>query len=212
MLRKYGYVAFILFILLTSWEQSKADASLTAGVIPEESIRLRILANSDRLDDQWIKRKVRDEIIEYMDSWVEQPQDLAEARILLQEKLPEIETRIAHTLKTHDFTYDFEVSVGEVSFPTKMYGQQVYPAGDYEALRVMLGNGRGENWWCVLFPPLCFIDVVSGEAVPRAELTDAQADDAEETISSKSEAEIELRFFLWDFLHSLLRKLADIFA
>lgn len=206
---KYAYLAFALFILISAWEQGKSDAAITSGAIPEESIRLRILAHSDRLEDQWIKRKVRDEIIAHMEHWVDEPASIEEARKMVEERLPEFRYLIEQTLKKYGFPYGYDVMVGEVDFPAKMYGKEIYPAGKYEALRVTLGEGKGENWWCVLFPPLCFVDVVSGEAVPKdaVEISSEQPDSSE-----ANDAEPELRFFVVDLFKSLFRHLSNLFA
>lgn len=206
-MRKMGYLAFILFILIASWEQGKTDAAVTTGAIPEESIRLRILANSDSLEDQWIKRKLRDEIIEIMAGWAEQPATIDEARVMIEQRLPQFRERIDDTLRQYGYRYDYEIEVGQVYFPAKMYGNEVYPAGEYEAMRITLGEGYGKNWWCVLFPPLCFVDVVSGEAIPKDSSSDHEADDVEE-----DSVEPELRFFLWDLLQSILQHFSNLFA
>jgi stage II sporulation protein R len=160
-MRKLGYILFVMIILVMSWETSIEAQNL----IPEDSIRLRILANSDSLQDQWIKRKVRDAIIAEVNSWVDslQVKDLAEARQLIKSRMPEIEEAVQSTLTQYGFTYGFKMELDVVPFPTKVYAGEVYPAGDYEALRVTLGKGEGQNWWCVLFPPLCFVDITTDE-------------------------------------------------
>ncbi|WP_159885323.1 stage II sporulation protein R [Paenibacillus puerhi] len=164
--KRYAYLGFALLMLLVSWESSRANAMLFAGEaradsasgIPAESIRLRILANSDTAADQWIKREVRDAIIEQMNGWVTAPDGIEAARAVVRQHLPELEATVGQTLREHGFDYAYTVELGIVPFPTKMYGNQVYPAGDYEALRVSIGAAEGQNWWCVLFPPLCFVD------------------------------------------------------
>ena len=94
-----------------------------------------------------------------------------------------------------------------VAFPTKLYGDQIYPAGDYEALRIQIGSGEGENWWCVLFPPLCFVDMSNGDAVEAksthsfsTSMTSTQAAYASESKEQREEQEkkMEVRFFLLD--------------
>ena len=70
-------------------------------------------------------------------------------------------------MKQKGYPYAVHTDVGQVPFPTKLYGNTVYPAGNYEALRIVIGSGLGQNWWCVLFPPLCFVDIASGDAIPN---------------------------------------------
>ncbi|WP_428829595.1 stage II sporulation protein R, partial [Paenibacillus riograndensis] len=158
-------------ILMMAWEGQKTDAAVAEATIPQDSIRLRILANSDAAGDQQVKRQIRDSIVEQMNQWVallEDPQSLEQARTLIRGHLPELNALVARELEERGIDYGYKVELGVVPFPTKMYGGTVYPAGEYEAVRVTLGAGRGQNWWCVLFPPLCFIDAGSGDAAGPA--------------------------------------------
>lgn len=173
----YGYLILAVFVILMSWEQVRTDASAIEGAIPDQSIRLRILANSDAPADQAVKRHVRDAVVEAMNKWVSGPATIDQARETINTHMGEIEAVIAHELEIRGFDYGFKAELAVVPFPTKMYGSRVYPAGDYEALRITLGKGAGQNWWCVLFPPLCFVDAASGEAEPaKAEAAVEQAD------------------------------------
>jgi stage II sporulation protein R len=136
-----------------------------AVVIPKEAIRLRILANSDLEADQAIKRLVRDEVNENIALWVQDLTSLDDARNLIQAKLPEIQKIAEEVVLREGSNQTVNVEFGKVQFPTKLYGQFLYPAGEYEAILITLGEGTGANWWCVLFPPLCFLDFSNGVAV-----------------------------------------------
>lgn len=162
----YGYLILALFVLVMSWEQLRTDAAAIEGSIPEQSIRLRILANSDSPVDQAVKRHVRDAVVNAMNGWVSGPATIEDARATIRSHMGELEAVIAQELQSRGFEYGFQAELAVVPFPTKMYGSRVYPAGNYEALRITLGKGAGQNWWCVLFPPLCFVDAASGEAEP----------------------------------------------
>ncbi|AZN38622.1 stage II sporulation protein R [Paenibacillus albus] len=179
----YGYVLLLAALLLMSWESQRADAAIAGGSIPAESIRLRILANSDSAMDQLVKREVRDAVVAQMDTWVTGPQTIEEARLTIRSHMHDIETIVGETLQARGFHYGYKAELGIVPFPTKIYGTEVYPAGNYEALRITLGAGAGQNWWCVLFPPLCFVDAVSGEASTPA--TAAVATNAAKTTTVK---------------------------
>lgn len=144
-------------------------AAVLETEIPSESIRLRILAHSDSIQDQALKRRVRDAIVEQMNSWVTGPTTLEEARVIVRENLPVLESVVEREIRRYGYDYSYRLELGVVPFPAKMYGNEVYPAGDYEALRVTIGAGQGQNWWCVLFPPLCFVDTAKGEAVAKQE-------------------------------------------
>jgi stage II sporulation protein R len=209
-----SYIIFALILLILCWETNRSHSivfaagdKVTAGsgndFIPQESIRLRILANSDSPADQWIKLKVRDAIVEQMKQWVDEPQGLEAARAAVIYHLPEVEQLVGQTLGKYGFAYSYEVELGQVPFPAKMYGSQVYPAGDYEALRVTIGTAEGQNWWCVLFPPLCFVD---SEAI--AKKSDAATGVITPTAGKTEIQQPEVRFFLWD----MLQKLGSFFA
>lgn len=210
-------------ILMMAWEGQKTDAAVAEISIPQESIRLRILANSDSAQDQLAKRQIRDAVVAQMNEWVsdlEDPQSLEQARTLIQGHLPELNTLVGTELNKRGLDYSYNVELGVVPFPTKMYGGTVYPAGEYEAVRITLGAGKGQNWWCVLFPPLCFIDAGSGDAAAKdSKEVSASASEgsngksvagkvvqtggAASDEASQSSAEPEVRFFLWDLLQKI---------
>lgn len=198
-MKKWIYLFTALFILVLSWEKELKAQS----IIPEDSIRLRILANSDDVRDQWIKRKVRDAIIEQVNGWVDplSTQNLNQARALIENHLPEIRRTVGETLEKYHFTYPYEVTLGEVPFPSKVYGSRVYPAGTYEALRITLGRGEGQNWWCVLFPPLCFVDVTMQERTDGAHTTESEG--LKES-GGEGKPKVEYAFFLIEWIMKLI--------
>ncbi len=208
-IQPYLYMMCALLILMMSWEYNTAHAAITEGKIPEESIRLRILANSDGFQDQWIKIKVRDEVISHMNEWVREAETLEEVRDEITKRLPDFEQIIANTLQKYGFTYTYSVHLSQVTFPTVMYGIHRYPAGDYEALRITLGRGVGENWWCVLFPPLCFVDLVSAKAEPNEETTIQTS--FKNAGTNLTEEAPEIRFFLWDVTQKMTGKVKGWF-
>ncbi|NQX70632.1 stage II sporulation protein R [Paenibacillus alba] len=228
-------VAFALIVMITCWESNRTNAAVISPTIPKESIRLRILANSDSPQDQALKREIRDAIIARMQEWVVGPQSLDEARAVVKAHLAEFDVLVGQMIEARGYSYDHTVELGSVPFPTKMYGNQVYPAGDYEALRVTIGSGEGQNWWCVLFPPLCFVDSVSGEAVASAAVvaktegeskpSTAPAPTAKVTPAAKASnaskvqveaqaqpaaaaAQPEVKFFVWE----MIKKIASWFS
>ena len=155
-------------------------ASEEAVVIPEEAIRLRILANSDSEEDQEIKRQIRDEVNANITNWVGELTSLEAARQVLKSKLPDIQQIAQQYVEEHGLQQEVKVEFGKASFPTKLYGQYLYPAGEYEAIVITLGEGSGANWWCVLFPPLCFLDFSNGTAVSMTPIVEA-AEQTEQT-------------------------------
>lgn len=212
----YGFIVIAIILLMMSWESQKTDAAMTAGSIPEEAIRLRILAHSDSPADQLVKRVVRDAIVKQMGSYTAQPATIEEARAVMQEHMPEMEETVAQVLRSRGFSYSFSVQLNNVQFPTKMYGNEVYPAGEYEALLITLGEGNGQNWWCVLFPPLCFVDAATGEASAASASADASvvtvsaAQDADKQSAAAGEAP-EVKFFLWEMIQKLMDWIKSLF-
>ncbi|WP_066059986.1 stage II sporulation protein R [Robertmurraya korlensis] len=182
-----------------------------AIVIPNEAIRLRILANSDLEVDQELKREVRDEVNAAITEWVAELTSVEAARDLIQSRLPEIKAIAEEVLEKNGANQSVKTDFGKVEFPTKLYGEFLYPAGEYEAVLITLGEGKGANWWCVLFPPLCFLDFSNSVAVKegvdeqeekkgKAEevKVESQSDNKEPVFveENKDEQEVEVKFFL----------------
>ncbi|KFL17257.1 stage II sporulation protein R [Geobacillus stearothermophilus] len=163
------YITLLITGVLVHLYGQQTNAGANAVVaIPDEAIRLRILANSDADKDQQLKRKVRDAVNAQINGWVAELTSVDEAKRVIRSHLPEIEQTVARVLREEQSSQSYHVQFGSVQFPTKVYGNYVYPAGTYDALLITLGEGKGANWWCVLFPPLCFLDFSNGDAVMMA--------------------------------------------
>lgn len=171
MKRKYLAIIYLLLLsigtILSLYIPKNEVTANDAVVIPSDAIRLRILANSDSAEDQALKRLVRDEVNEEITKWVSELTSKEEAREVIKEGLPEIKEIAEKVVAEQNSDQDVNVEFGLVEFPTKLYGEFLYPAGKYEAILITLGNGAGANWWCVLFPPLCFLDFSNGVAVSQ---------------------------------------------
>lgn len=204
-MKKLSWILFAFIILIMSWENQRSMAALfTETAIPENSIRLRIIANSDAPQDQMLKREIRDNINSYLATKVENLDSIDQAREKMKAEIPTLEEIVEQTITKSGFTYDSKVELGVVPFPTKMYGQYVYPAGDYEALRVTVGQGNGQNWWCVLFPPLCFVDINTGDAVEKGDQQQAQGDEGEtEKEEGSTLPKVQVKFFVFEIFQKL---------
>ena len=156
-------IGTIISLYIPKQETAQADTM----VIPDEAIRLRILANSDREADQAVKRLIRDEVNKDITEWVAELTSLEEARKVITSHLDDIQATAERVVAEEGLDQSVQVDFGQAEFPTKLYGQYLYPAGDYEAVIITLGEGDGANWWCVLFPPLCFLDFSNGTAVSQ---------------------------------------------
>lgn len=134
------------------------------GLASDQLIRLHVIANSDSSADQALKYRVRDRVINQMEPVFAQAADINEVRQRLRDNLPQIQALAAATVGEAGEDYPVAVYFGPANFPTKSYGSLTLPAGRYEAVRIVIGDGQGANWWCVLFPPLCFVNIANGIA------------------------------------------------
>ncbi|MEI5909072.1 stage II sporulation protein R [Bacillus spongiae] len=175
-------VMLSLTTILSLYIPKQEAAADEIMVIPDEAIRLRILANSDSNQDQALKRMIRDEVNKQITLWVENLTNIDEARATIQRNLPAIEQIALDVMNEEDVQQALSIDFGEVQFPTKLYGNYLYPAGEYEAILITLGDGQGANWWCVLFPPLCFLDFSSGTAISKGFESNVKASEKEEKI------------------------------
>ncbi|MED3759779.1 stage II sporulation protein R [Peribacillus frigoritolerans] len=189
---KTKHLAIIYLLILTigtivSIYMPKAEmvGAEDTKVIPDEAIRLRILANSDKEEDQAVKRLIRDEVNEDITKWVAELTSLDEARDVITSHLPDIQATAEAVIKEQGLEQSVKVDFGQAEFPTKLYGQYLYPAGEYEAVIITLGEGDGANWWCVLFPPLCFLDFSNGTAVSQSPIVE---DEEEGSLTSEGTA------------------------
>jgi len=197
-------LSLFIFMIFMEVTQNLSKAENHADKIPDDAIRLRILANSNSASDQAVKRKIRDAVNANVEQWVEELRSVDQAKRVIRSHLNDLRAIVARELKAMGINEPFTVTLGKADFPTKMYGGYVYPAGKYEALVITLGEGKGANWWCVLFPPLCFLDFDNGDAVkPDAHGEPAKHQQVE--ASKKQDDDVKVRFFLVDFFEGIVK-------
>lgn len=210
-MNKYVMMVYITMVMIGALvtiygQQTEAQRDV---VIPNEAVRLRILANSDSPEDQALKRAVRDAVNEQITAWVSDLTSFEEAKQVIAQHVPEIEQTVARVLQEKKSDQSYKVTFGRVSFPTKIYGSYVYPAGEYDAVLITLGKGEGANWWCVLFPPLCFLDFSTGEAVRSVKKRNEQQEEAVQTDATPlvvdDEQEVEVKFFVAEVWKKLMQ-------
>lgn len=167
-MKKIICILIILFISTffiggcTSY-QNESVKSYDYNEVKDILIRFHVIANSDNNEDQELKIKVKDKIIEYIYPYLNKSSSIEESREILLSKKSEILEMAKSTIIDNGYTYDVNVVLDKENFPNKVYGNIELPQGEYEALKVIIGNGEGKNWWCVMFPPLCFVDVTKGK-------------------------------------------------
>ena len=190
-------LSFLLFIYTSICAFSYAEYISTD--ISNSVFRLHVLANSDTK-----KYKVRDSLLNYMNSICNNCSNKEEAISLVEKNKDTFKQIALDTIHNEGYNYDVNINIGNFDFPTKTYGDISLPAGSYDALRVEIGEAKGQNWWCVMFPPLCFVDVSSGIVPDESkEFLDENLTDEEFSIvSDTSNKNIQFKFKLLEFFNN----------
>ena len=148
-------IEIALLIGLAVFLASGGLALRAQSQLAERVVRLHVLANSDGQEDQALKLLVRDRVLARATELLTQARDRTEAEALLRAELPELEALAVRELRANGCAYPVTAELADTEFPTREYDGFTLPAGEYLALRVVIGEGAGRNWWCVVFPPLC---------------------------------------------------------
>lgn len=198
-------ILIFLYIVLLSFNYSQA----ISYNLSDSVFRLHIIANSNSSADQELKLKVRDKIIEYMNTLTSSSSDKKDVISMVNNHLDSFKEIALNTIKENGYNYDVNIEIGNFHFPTKSYGDISFPAGNYDALKIEIGDAIGQNWWCVLFPPLCFVNSSTG-VVP-----DDSKNTLKENINSESyeiisegnnsndnTSDIKIKFKIIEFLNN----------
>ena len=194
-------LTFLLFLYSSICAISYAQNISTD--IANSVFRLHVIANSDSEEDQNLKYKGRDNLLNYMNSICKDCKSKQEAISIVEKNKDTFEQIAFDTIKEEGYSYSVKINIGNFEFPTKNYGDISLPAGYYDALRVEIGEAKGQNWWCVMFPPLCFVDISSG-VVPddSKELMENSLSEEEfALVSEQSDNEIQFKFKLLEFFN-----------
>ena len=182
---------------------SGAVALHTQSQLAEKVVRLHVLANSDSEEDQALKLKVRDAVLEQATETLRGADSQTEARRRLTAILPELEETARVVITANGYDYGVRAELAETSFPTKEYDGFALPAGEYLALRVLIGEAAGQNWWCVVFPPLC---TAASAGVPETALAAGLTED-QVSLMTEEDGGYQLKFKaveLWERLKAAL--------
>ena len=193
-MKKYIFSIFgILVCGLYLWVMVLGHDPLQPS-IASKILRFHVLANSDSEADQEVKKEVRDAVGTYLAPWLEDAQSLWETKQIVNAHMDEIVAVAEETLLAAGYDYEVTASITDTIFPEKTYGAYTFPKGEYEALQIVIGEGRGQNWWCVLYPNMCFKGTVY-------EVVEEEAGEALREVLSPWEyadvfdsGEVELRF------------------
>jgi len=197
---------FILFLLLLIYIFISA-VSYTNAVsnnIANSVFRLHVIANSDSPEDQNLKYIVRDAVTEFIKDITKNSNSKEEVIRIAKNNLDKLELIALNTIKEQGYNYSVKISIGNFSFPTKNYGDITLPAGFYDALKIEIGNAEGQNWWCVMFPPLCFVDTTTG-IVPddSKEILKENMQEEEFELISEATTELKIKFKFVEVLQNL---------
>lgn len=195
-------LSFLLFIYTSICAFSYAEYISTD--ISNSVFRLHVLANSDSKEDQDLKYKVRDNLLNYMNSICNNCSNKEEAINLVEKNKNNFKQIALDTIHNEGYNYEVNINIGNFEFPTKTYGDISLPSGFYDALRVEIGKAQGQNWWCVMFPPLCFVDVSSGIVPEESKelLNENLTDEEFSIVSDTSDKNIKFKFKLLEFFNN----------
>ncbi len=199
---KYVLILLILFTLyLFVCAYSYVNAVSTH--ISDSVFRLHVIANSDSNQDQELKYVVRDNLLKYMNSITKDYSSKQDIIRVANENIDTFYSIAKQTILDSGFDYDVNIEIGNFYFPTKNYGDISLPSGNYDSLKIEIGKASGQNWWCVMFPPLCFVDVSSG-IVPEESKQIIQNNLSEEeyTLVSENNSEVKFKFKLVEWFQN----------
>ena len=198
-LKSFILLASLLFLYVFVSAQSYATA--VSENLSNAVFRLHVIANSDTDEDQSLKLKVRDALLNYMNNICSNCSTKEEAISIATAHKEDFQKIAEQTIKDNGYNYSVKININNFYFPTKNYGDISLPAGMYDALRVEIGEAKGQNWWCVMFPSLCFIDISSGivDDESKENLEENLETESYTIISDNTNSSIKLKFKLIEF-------------
>ena len=198
-------ILFSIYVFICAFSYVNAvSANISSSVF-----RLHVIANSDSAEDQNLKYLVRDALIDYMNSVYKNSNSKDEAISIAYQHKSDFYKIAKKVINDNGYDYNVNISIGNFAFPTKNYGDISLPAGYYDALKVEIGNASGQNWWCVMFPPLCFVDISTG-IVPedsKETIKDSLHTEEYNLINNAQTADVKFKFKLLEFFQNI--KLAN---
>ncbi|MDO5555796.1 MAG: stage II sporulation protein R [Clostridia bacterium] len=206
--KRFAILIFLLFVYIIICASSYVNA--ISSNIQNSIFRLHVIANSDSEEDQNLKYIVRDNVLEYINIISENATCKEEVINLAKDNITEIEKIAQQTVYENGYNYTINLSIGNFPFPTKSYGDISFPAGYYDALKIEIGEAKGQNWWCVMFPPLCFVDVTNG-VVPQEskEIIENNLSQEEYKLLSENSNNINFKFKIVEMFQNISMKLAQ---
>ena len=205
-MKKVLLAAAVLFVCGLMYFYGKAtEGDKMQRDIAEQVVRLHVVANSDSEEDQQLKLEVKEEVVQMLRDELIQDTTVISAQQTLRDHLSEVEQVASDYIQRNGYDYEVKAELGTCYFPVKQYGDMTFPAGEYKALKVNIGRHEGKNWWCVMYPTLCFVDSTY-QIVPEESKEKLKENLSEEEYESllTGEEDVKYGFKIVDFLTDLL--------
>lgn len=202
--KKYALLSLscLLLALILSMSQVQKKQEALAARLSPSLLRFHILANSDSGEDQQVKLEVRSLILDYMQEHLRSDAGKEETMQYLADNKAEVEQAADRYLEQKGFGYQASLELANCYFPARAYGDMLFPCGYYDAARITLGSGKGHNWWCVLYPRLCFVDAVCSEVPKESEQTlKEELEQGDYLALRDNRPEIKIRFLMLPFFN-----------
>ena len=197
---KITFILIVLFSIFIFINASNYVEAISDNLY-NSVFRLHVIANSDSKEDQNLKYIVRDNLLNYMNEKCKNLSSKDDVIQYARNNLTEIKQIAKNTIKENGYNYPVTVEIGNFEMPTKKYGDISFPEGYYDALRVKIGKANGQNWWCVMFPPLCFVDSSTGIVSDSSKQTlkETLSKENYRIISEREKSDITIKFKLIEF-------------
>lgn len=208
--RTYSLPIFIVSIIIGlayAYITSKPnkDISTMQQGISHKIIRFHVIANSDSDADQALKLKVKEAVVNYTAELLCNSKSISETEDLLSSHTNDIISIANNVISENDYDYPVTAEITDTYFPTKSYGSYTFPPGTYRAFQIKIGEAKGKNWWCVLYPPLCFIDISHGTVNPESEELLKETLTTDEFQAVSDEYTVKYRFKYLTFLNYFIK-------
>lgn len=179
--------------------------TLNYNEVKDSLIRFHVIANSDSDEDQQLKLKVKNKVIDYLYPYLKCSDSLDNSRKIINDNIDNIKALAESVINEEGYSYNVNVQLSRENFPDKSYGNIVLPQGNYEAFRIIIGSGEGRNWWCVMFPPLCFVDESKAEVEYDKFEEEIEKQKKNKTQNIKNSNDIKIKFKLVEIIQNLVK-------
>lgn len=186
-------LGIIITFVITSY------SSTVQSDIADNLLRLHVIANSDSSSDQELKLMVRDRLLAESSDLFSDTESIDESKQIVENNIEFLESAARDVITSRGFDYDVRIKTEKCFFPVKSYGSLTLPSGEYEAVKVEIGKAEGKNWWCVMFPPLCFVNGTVNSEKSLAKLKDSLSEEEYDIVTS---GKVDFRFKIVDVVQS----------